>query len=49
MKFYHRNKDEVLSQGSFLGTPEYISPEMLFNNEVGPECDLWAVGKHLFT
>ncbi len=46
MKFFHSEKDETLmSQSSFLGTPEYISPEMLFNNVVGPECDLWAVGK----
>lgn len=45
MEFVHRdNKEELTTQNTFLGTAEYISPEVLFNNDVGPECDLWAVG-----
>eukprot|EP01088_Endostelium_zonatum_P006671 TRINITY_DN1881_c0_g1_i1.p1 TRINITY_DN1881_c0_g1~~TRINITY_DN1881_c0_g1_i1.p1 ORF type:complete len:479 (-),score=143.33 TRINITY_DN1881_c0_g1_i1:74-1510(-) len=30
--------------GSFEGTPEYMSPELLFDNKVDFRCDLWALG-----
>ena len=29
---------------TFVGSPEYVSPEMLRTNDVGAEGDLWALG-----
>eukprot|EP00826_Nyctotherus_ovalis_P060347 TRINITY_DN8455_c0_g1_i1.p1 TRINITY_DN8455_c0_g1~~TRINITY_DN8455_c0_g1_i1.p1 ORF type:complete len:392 (+),score=90.99 TRINITY_DN8455_c0_g1_i1:412-1587(+) len=29
---------------AFVGTPEYVSPEVLLNKESGPASDLWALG-----
>ncbi|KAM3138855.1 hypothetical protein pb186bvf_009058 [Paramecium bursaria] len=31
-------------KSSFVGTAEYISPELLDNNICGPQADLWALG-----
>ena len=46
MRFEHKEKEEhFTTQNTFLGTAEFISPEVLLNNETGPECDLWAVGE----
>eukprot|EP01090_Pellita_catalonica_P015717 TRINITY_DN4307_c0_g1_i1.p1 TRINITY_DN4307_c0_g1~~TRINITY_DN4307_c0_g1_i1.p1 ORF type:complete len:444 (-),score=81.69 TRINITY_DN4307_c0_g1_i1:1204-2535(-) len=30
--------------GSFEGTPEYMSPELLINNSCDTRCDYWALG-----
>jgi 3-phosphoinositide dependent protein kinase-1 len=30
--------------GSFEGTPEYMSPELLINKECDVRCDLWSLG-----
>ncbi|GMM30488.1 protein kinase [Martiniozyma asiatica (nom. inval.)] len=32
------------SSGSFVGTAEYVSPELLEHNQSGVECDYWALG-----
>lgn len=31
-------------KGTFVGTPLYVSPEMLDKNQAGPESDFWALG-----
>lgn len=31
-------------RGTFVGTPLYVSPEMLDSNLSGPFTDLWALG-----
>eukprot|EP00347_Sterkiella_histriomuscorum_P024266 403331728 len=31
-------------RGTFVGTPLYVSPEMLDSNQSGPYTDLWALG-----
>jgi serine/threonine protein kinase len=33
-----------MPRGSFVGTPLYVSPEMLNENRGGPANDLWALG-----
>ena len=37
------NIDEERSK-SFVGTAEYVSPELLRDRSVGKECDFWALG-----
>jgi len=39
-----RNEAMSLEGNTFVGTEGYISPEMLLNDEVGTECDIWAFG-----
>ena len=49
MKFDHLNVDYGYgTQNSFSGTAEYISPEVLRNDTVGPECDFWSVGRYSY-
>uniref|UniRef100_A0A915CND5 3-phosphoinositide-dependent protein kinase 1 n=1 Tax=Ditylenchus dipsaci TaxID=166011 RepID=A0A915CND5_9BILA len=36
------------SRSSFVGTAQYISPEVLKSESVGPECDYWALGAIIF-
>lgn len=31
-------------KSSFVGTAQYISPELLDQNMCGPQADLWALG-----
>lgn len=31
-------------RSTFVGTPEYISPEMLIHSRASKEADLWALG-----
>jgi serine/threonine protein kinase len=37
------------SRGSFVGTPLYVSPEMLEDNLALPASDLWALGVIVFS
>ena len=37
-------KGVVLRRNTFVGTAEYVSPEVLADEEVGPPVDLWALG-----
>ncbi|KAH7713938.1 AGC/PDK1 protein kinase [Aphelenchoides avenae] len=37
-----------VSRSSFVGTAQYISPEVLKSEPVGPECDYWALGAIIF-
>lgn len=32
------------ARGSFVGSPLYVSPEMLNDNSSSPSNDLWALG-----
>ncbi|MCP9265330.1 hypothetical protein DINM_020601 [Dirofilaria immitis] len=36
------------SRSTFVGTAQYLSPEVLVNGEVGPSCDYWALGAIIF-
>ena len=33
---------------TFVGTPQYVSPEMLAETYCGPSGDLWALGIIIF-
>ncbi|MFH4981174.1 hypothetical protein AB6A40_007883 [Gnathostoma spinigerum] len=35
-------------RSTFVGTAQYISPELLFGGNVGPTCDFWALGAIIF-
>jgi len=36
--------DNKLREGTFVGTPLYVAPEMLEGNFAGKFTDLWALG-----
>ncbi|CDW87721.1 3-phosphoinositide-dependent protein kinase 1 [Stylonychia lemnae] len=42
------NKDPNKRKSTFVGTPLYVSPEMLIDNKSSPAGDLWALGCILF-
>ncbi|KAH3668187.1 hypothetical protein OGAPHI_001941 [Ogataea philodendri] len=42
------NSNSSTRTGSFVGTAEYVSPELLKYNICGFECDLWALGCILY-
>ncbi|KAJ1348841.1 hypothetical protein KIN20_004234 [Parelaphostrongylus tenuis] len=39
---------ESTRRATFVGTAQYVSPEMLRGDEVGPPCDYWALGAIVF-
>ncbi|KAJ6229296.1 3-phosphoinositide-dependent protein kinase 1-related [Anaeramoeba flamelloides] len=43
-KFLQENQQEKVNSGSFCGTAEYVSPEMLKEKIATKESDLWAFG-----
>ncbi|CAK5087281.1 unnamed protein product [Meloidogyne enterolobii] len=42
------NKNSGGVRSSFVGTAHYISPEVLKSEDVGSECDYWALGAIIF-
>jgi serine/threonine protein kinase len=36
--------DNKIREGTFVGTPLYVAPEMLDGNRAGRFTDLWALG-----
>ncbi|ODV78893.1 Pkinase-domain-containing protein, partial [Suhomyces tanzawaensis NRRL Y-17324] len=44
----HEAPDKADRQGSFVGTAEYVSPELLKHNVCGFESDVWALGCILY-
>lgn len=45
--FYENNSLEAI-KGSFVGSPDYASPEMLSEQKIGTGSDLWAFGCLLY-
>ncbi|XGW32390.1 hypothetical protein V3C99_017160 [Haemonchus contortus] len=44
----HMGGFEHTRRATFVGTAQYVSPEMLRGDEVGPPCDYWALGATVF-
>ncbi|VDN17981.1 unnamed protein product [Gongylonema pulchrum] len=40
--------DQQRSRSTFVGTAQYVSPEVLVDGEIGPSCDYWALGAMIF-
>ncbi|KAK6766652.1 hypothetical protein RB195_026126 [Necator americanus] len=44
----HLGVSEHARRATFVGTAQYVSPEMLRGDDVGPPCDYWALGAMIF-
>ena len=41
-------KNSLFIESSFIGTPEFISPEIILNEPISHSCDLWSLGCLLY-
>jgi 3-phosphoinositide dependent protein kinase-1 len=48
-KMFKPDEPFFVSRSSFVGTADYVSPEILTETQVGPASDLWSFGCVVFT
>jgi 3-phosphoinositide dependent protein kinase-1 len=48
MRGNEREERKKVREGTFVGTPLYVAPEMLEYNQAGKFTDFWALGCMLY-